>query len=253
MSELEQELRDQLHYVRQHLDVPSPNVHRALQPPHHRRRSLRLLLAGILGTGAAVGGSFALVGAITGHSSPSPSPTKPAPAPVASTTTTTTTPTSTTTPMTTTITAAISCRSADRSVAVGPQIGAAGTDYFPLVFTNTGIRSCTLQGYPGVSFVDASGNQVASAAVRQETGPGPLINVAPGQSATATAMVLEGAAGDCANGGQDVNPIGVYGFRVYPPDQTDALFAPQSLPICADSPPNTLSIFQFGVPPSSEN
>jgi len=127
MSELEQELRDQLHYVRQHLDVPSPNVHRALQPPHHRRRSLRLLLAGILGTGAAVGGSFALVGAITGHSSPSPSPTKPAPAPVASTTT----PTSTTTPMTTTITAAISCRSADLSVAVGPQIGAAGTDYFP--------------------------------------------------------------------------------------------------------------------------
>jgi hypothetical protein len=66
-------------------------------------------------------------------------------------------------------------------------------------------------------------------------------------------MVLEGAAGDCANGGQDVNPIAVYGFRVYPPDQTDALFAPQSLPICADSPLNTLSIFQFGVPPSSEN
>ena len=83
--------------------------------------------------------------------------------------------------------------------------------------------------------------------------------VAEGSSATATAVVLDGAAGDCANGGQDVNPIAVNRFRIYPPNQTVPLYVSVvstgtlPLPICADSPPNTLSIYALGVQPSSEN
>lgn len=143
-------------------------------------------------------------------------------------------------------------------MAIGQTVGAAGTDYFPLVFTNTGSAICVLQGYPGVSFVDANGKQVASAAVR-EGGAGAPTPVAEGSSATATAVVLDGAAGDCANGGQDVNPIAVNRFRIYPPNQTVPLYVSVvstgtlPLPICADSPPNTLSIYALGVQPSSEN
>jgi hypothetical protein len=79
MPDLEQELRSQLHYVRQHLEVPFPDARRAMQP-RHRRRSLRLFLAGLLSAGAAVGGSIALVGALSGHT----------PSPVTTTTTATT-------------------------------------------------------------------------------------------------------------------------------------------------------------------
>jgi hypothetical protein len=150
-----------------------------------------------------------------------------------------------------------SCQSSQLTVAIGQGADEAGTDYFPLVFTNTGTNACILQGFPGVSFVDANGDQVASAAVRQG-GDGSVISVAPGSSAIATAVVSDGEDAYCANGGQDVSPIPVVGFRVYPPNQTAALFAPMDLsasnplPVCADSPPNAFSIYPFDVRPSSE-
>jgi hypothetical protein len=150
-----------------------------------------------------------------------------------------------------------SCQSSQLTVAIGQVAGEAGTDYFPLVFTNAGTNACILQGFPGVSFVDANGDQVASAAVRQG-GQGSVLSVAPGSSAIATAVVSDGEDADCANGGQDVSPIPVVGFRVYPPNQTAALFAPMDipannpLPVCADSPPNAFSIYPFDVRPSSE-
>ncbi len=43
------------------------------------------------------------------------------------------------------------------SVPTGQGNGAAGSSYYPIVFTNVSGASCTLYGYPGVSFVTGVG------------------------------------------------------------------------------------------------
>lgn len=93
MSDLEHELRSQFDYVRDHLNVATPRFDPAIAQ-RRGRRSVRVVVASILGTGAAVGGSIALVGALTGPPS-HPSPTKSAT--VSTTTTTTTSPPASTT------------------------------------------------------------------------------------------------------------------------------------------------------------
>jgi len=133
------------------------------------------------------------------------------------------------------------CPTSQLSVTVGATQGAAGTDVFPLVFTNTGTVNCLLQGFPGVSFEGTSGSQVATAAQREGTLDGPTFSVAPGGSATAVALVLEGAGASCTH------PVNVKGFRVYPPNQFSSLFAASHLYICANAPANTLQIYSFGV------
>jgi hypothetical protein len=135
------------------------------------------------------------------------------------------------------------CPTSQLSVTVGATQGALGTDLFPLVFKNTGTKSCLLQGFPGVSFEGPSGNQVATAAEREGTLDGPTISVAPGSTATAAALVLEGEGASCAH------PETVDGFRVYPPNQYSSLFAASHLFICANAPTSTLQIYAFGVKP----
>jgi hypothetical protein len=62
-------------------------------------------------------------------------------------------------------------------------LGTAGTLYRPLVFTNTGGRSCTIQGFPGVSFVTGDdGHQVGEAAMRVDP-KGPPVTLKPGDTA----------------------------------------------------------------------
>ena len=54
--------------------------------------------------------------------------------------------------------AAPACATANLAVwvDVGQGSAAAGTTFYPLDFTNTGSRACTLFGYPGVSATNAS-------------------------------------------------------------------------------------------------
>ena len=47
-------------------------------------------------------------------------------------------------------------------VAVSQGNGAAGTIYYPLEFTNTSGHACSLFGYPGVSAISRSGQQLGS-------------------------------------------------------------------------------------------
>jgi hypothetical protein len=135
------------------------------------------------------------------------------------------------------------CSTGHLSVTVGATQGAAGTEVFPLVFTNTGNVNCLLQGFPGVSFEGTSRSQVGTAAEREGTIEGPTIAVAPGGSATAVALVLEGAGSSCAH------PDDVTGFRVYPPNQYASLFAASHLLVCPFAPTKTLQIYSFGVRP----
>jgi hypothetical protein len=166
-------------------------------------------------------------------------------------TTTTTSRSTTTVPATTSTTApstptsaaggTIACSSAGLSVSIGSSQGAAGTFYYTLILTNTGSSSCTMQGYPGVSLVGTSGNQLGSPATRTVSST-PLVTIAPGSTTTAT-ISLSDALNVCSD------PSTPNGFRVYPPNQTAALYAPYAgLKYCVGNPNGAFQVTAVGAP-----
>ena len=109
------------------------------------------------------------------------------------------------------------------------------------MFTNTGNTLCTLQGYPGVSAVVANGVQLGAAATRRGTSPGPLVALEPQQTTQAIFTYTDPMV-------QCQNPIAALGLRVYPPNQTAALFLPTSAVGECPGPPNgNLSISPIGL------
>ena len=114
---------------------------------------------------------------------------------------------------------------------------AAGSTYQRLVFTNTGSAACSLAGYPGVSYVSSrSGTQVGAAADRM--GPMHTVTLAPGGS---VAAVLQSS--DARNFAEDqCGQTTAGGLRVYPPNQTTAVFVRDRALTCADSSVHVLHI-----------
>jgi hypothetical protein len=120
------------------------------------------------------------------------------------------------------------CRTRDLLISdeAGPKPAAAlqHTEY--LVFRNTTDETCTLQGYPGVSFVAGdSGTQVGSAFVRTSAHTS-SVRLTPGSRAYALITLTE-APNACS-------PVSARGYRVYPPDETNAVFVPKSQLACTD-------------------
>lgn len=117
---------------------------------------------------------------------------------------------------------------------------AAGSIYFRLVFTNVSPKTCTLAGYPGVSYVTRMGGvQVGSPAQRDSGTPVITVTLRPGGTASAVVSDSNGA------GGYDPNQCRltpVEGFRVYPPDQKAALFVTNRTQHCADMDINPLHV-----------
>ncbi|MYR44278.1 DUF4232 domain-containing protein [Streptomyces sp. SID5910] len=60
----------------------------------------------------------------------------------------------------------------------------AGQRNFPVVLTNTSQRTCTVYGFPGAAFVDASGKQLGPDPERAPGSPR-TVTLAPGKSAWA--------------------------------------------------------------------
>ncbi|ROP38728.1 DUF4232 domain-containing protein [Saccharothrix texasensis] len=107
------------------------------------------------------------------------------------------------------------CRSADLTIGFGREGGAAGTVYREVVFTNRGLRTCVLRGFPGVSYVDANGDQVGAAAVRVGD-RGPLLTLPHGAAARSDVGFAQ-----VDNFDPDVcRKTPVWGIRVFPPDET---------------------------------
>jgi hypothetical protein len=117
--------------------------------------------------------------------------------------------------------AAGSCQTKDLSLSLGPGEGAAGSVYEPLRFTNKATTTCTLYGYPGVSFVTAgSGDQVGAAASRNPQHSAATVTLAPGATAESVVQVVNRhnySPSQCK--ARDVS-----GFRVYPPDNKAAAY-----------------------------
>lgn len=89
----------------------------------------------------------------------------------------------------------------------------AGTLALDLVMKNSGSRSCTLAGYPGVSLVNDNGNQIGQPADRTTNSTEKTITLAVGDSVKATVYYTEEGnfdPGTCKDGATKL--------RVYPPN-----------------------------------
>jgi Protein of unknown function (DUF4232) len=123
------------------------------------------------------------------------------------------------------------CTSADLTASLGGGAGAGmSQNHTGLQLRNTGSSTCTLYGYPGVSWVRGDqGLQTGAAAVRQAdpNGTEKVVTLAPGAVASAPLDIVDAAVippSEC-------KPVAVRGLRIYPPGQKAALFL--SLPTAA--------------------
>lgn len=105
--------------------------------------------------------------------------------------------------------------------------GAAGSVYRQIIFTNAADEECEITGYPGVSYVDAEGNQVGAPADREPADPTEVI-LAPGESAVAPIRQT-----NAQNYGADCQLTDTVGLRVYPPNDTGSLIVDQVGTACA--------------------
>ncbi|TCO64507.1 DUF4232 domain-containing protein [Actinocrispum wychmicini] len=125
------------------------------------------------------------------------------------------------------------CKAADLTVSVGGGDAAAGTVYRSVVFTNKSDKSCTMQGFPGVSYVTGDdGHQVGPAAVRVGV-KGAAITLAPGAKAQAPVGFVQVGNFDPAV----CRPTSTRGLRIYPPHDTASMFLPLPGNGCAGTPP----------------
>jgi len=116
------------------------------------------------------------------------------------------------------------CVSGNLKVTAGDGNAGAGHSFIPIVFTNAGAKPCTIAAYPGVSFVAGDdGHQVGDPATRVPASAS-TVTLQPGQAASASLSITNVGVYDAAQ----CKPVTVRGLRIYPPNNTVALFVPLS-------------------------
>ena len=158
--------------------------------------------------------------------STAPPTTLPAPTTAAPATTAAATTPPPTEPPATAVPAIGQCATAALTLTLGDTDGAMGSRFTPLIFTNTGSTTCTLDGHPGVSFVDATGTQIGPSAERTDATT-PTVALAPGEQANA---LMQWHAGDIF--GDECAPVSADRMKVYPPDQTEAIIVAFDIDVC---------------------
>jgi hypothetical protein len=140
------------------------------------------------------------------------------------------------------------CHTGDLQVTVQyqPDGGAMGQLYRRLVFTNSSTRTCTLYGFPGVSWVTGpDGQQVNDPATRSHNVTPSQVTLSPGQAAGALVHTAQpGMFPDTCK------PVTVAGFRVYPPDETAAIFVPAPDQQCSTNGVNVADVSPVSPLPS---
>jgi Protein of unknown function (DUF4232) len=130
------------------------------------------------------------------------------------------------------------CATAILKGSLGPGSAAAGSSYYPIVFTNTSGSACTLYGYPGVSFVTASGSQVGASATEDPVYPRQLVTLAPGGTAHAELRIATAQNYPAAT----CSPVAVSTLKVFPPGQTSALSIPVTSTGCTNTSVQILDV-----------
>lgn len=114
------------------------------------------------------------------------------------------------------------CKAGDVKLALGTGDAGAGSVYRPLLITNISSHPCTIQGFPGVSYVAGEdGHQVGKAAFRTGT-KGSVVKLNKGQTAAADLRFVNAQNFDPAV----CKPTDVTGLRIYLPQETAAKFLP---------------------------
>lgn len=122
--------------------------------------------------------------------------------------------------------------------------GGAGSSYPYLVLTNSGSRTCTLRGYPGVSLRHGD-TQIGAAAERDRTVSASTITLQPGQSAHSALRIVNAGNFDAS----DCTPTAADTMLVYPPDQKESISIDATgITGCANSDTQILyvQVFQQG-------
>jgi hypothetical protein len=123
------------------------------------------------------------------------------------------------------------CTAAELRVSLVPGDNPAGHIGLHLVFTNISARTCTMFGHPGVAFVTGpSGSQINDPAQRSSGQASSLVTLAPNGRAHASLLLVNV---DNYNGSPSCQPTQAAGVRVYPPDDTTAIFASSPQRICS--------------------
>ncbi|MDO4918150.1 DUF4232 domain-containing protein [Kocuria sp.] len=138
------------------------------------------------------------------------------------------------------VTAGEVCSAAQLSGTATPEQGAAGHTIANLTLTNTGSAPCILDGYAGVSFVDASGATVGAPASRDSAGAG-AVTLQPGASASAGLSITRPGVI-----GQVCNPHETTGLRVYPPGSHESLVVSYPGQACGNPKVSQLQVKGFG-------
>ncbi|MFJ9759835.1 DUF4232 domain-containing protein [Streptomyces sp. NPDC101149] len=124
------------------------------------------------------------------------------------------------------------CASAHLRVSAEDTDTAAGTTHFQLVFQNTGDTTCTLTGFPGVSFRGRDGAQIGNAADRDtDTGP-TTVTLVPNGHAAADAEAPDGRSG---YSDAQCRPKSVSFLGVFPPGSRDQIDVPWKTAECSSS------------------
>jgi Protein of unknown function (DUF4232) len=115
------------------------------------------------------------------------------------------------------------CQSGALKVALGPGNAAAGSQIIPIQFTNVSTSTCTLFGFPGVSFTgETYAVQVGPAAARNHASAEQVVTLAPGAVASALIKIVNAQ-------NYPAGPCGLTtasGILVYPPNLTTAVGLP---------------------------
>ncbi|MFE9097347.1 DUF4232 domain-containing protein [Streptomyces sp. NPDC007264] len=134
------------------------------------------------------------------------------------------------------------CRTSDLRATVGADNPGAGQENFPLVLTNRSGRTCTITGFPGAAFVDASGKQLGPDP-RRSSGSPTKVTLAPGESAWAGLTFSNPE----VSGARTASPASLL---ITPPDERTSLkvtWAGGAVPVSGNSSSVFLTVFSAGT------
>jgi hypothetical protein len=131
------------------------------------------------------------------------------------------------------------CATSALKVSLGPGNGTAGSTVVPVQFTNQSSATCTMFGFPGVSFVTgAGGSQIGAPADRDPATAQSLVTLAPGAMAHAQLQVTVAQNFPSAQCGLTT----AHWLKVFSPGQTAALFLKFSSSTCSHASVKVLHV-----------
>jgi len=132
---------------------------------------------------------------------------------------------------------AAGCLASGLQAQLGAAQGTAGTIYQVIVLTNTSASTCTLYGYPGVSFVTGVGGaQIGAPATKNPAAAATQVTLVPGGKASTLLAVHDaGAFPGC-------KLTGANWLKIYPPGDYGSLYVQYKAQTCANPAKSITSV-----------